>query len=423
MPDSSSPIPPPSGDENTPNPLHLEEDLWHLGEDFIESQEQDIAELAKEHPKLPSAPARGHVKTIGTKTALDTTDVPANSSHQKPKVKVLGSSQSSSPEKGFVAKKSVNDEELRTPLLKRKRREIEDQLQSIARSAELPEFPETNTREVKKTTLEKKKVVEHLTANTDLRNESQPLSEDPKTTESAFDDLSSHNDEPHTASVAQAESPVQEVSHPKENTNEALPTQERLGELLESPNHKPLATPKNPSFTKGEKLSLTALIAGIFAFAVFAVVSITNKIVLTEDDRKSPEFPLKGHIITIDKVTTSWRAPRSGGDSPDPVNVDDAFIPVATIKFSDDMSDSTVRLFFQNDEGAIVGDPTTMAVTGGQVVELAGTKGFEYLGGLNGYIDREIDAWHVIIAEVSASGAQTAVTKLPAIPISSHITE
>ncbi len=410
MSNSSSPTPSSPEGQNTPASNHLEEDLWDLGDDLFENEASTEEVKSREVAELPPAPERSRVKVIGEKT---TKPIPEGTNHptrKKTSVRLLGSS-SGSVEKGFVAKKSVDDEELKKPLSKRKTSEIQEELQNIARSTELPELPKVTV------TPPASKVVSPQT--------SPPIErEKPShTAEPALDSLPDLDDD--FLDSASNTSELDKASYKKSGHQQSTdPSKsERLGGLLETPSQKPLATPKNTSFTKGEKLSVIALIAGILALSAFAIVSMANQIILTEDNRKLPDFPIKSERITIDSVSTSWRAPRSSGDTPDPINVDDAFIPVASITFGEDTANSTVRLYFQNDKGVIVGDPTTRDITGGDVVELAGTKGFEYLGGLNGYIDREIEAWHVIIAEVPPSGSKTAVTEIATIPISSLITE
>ena len=115
------------------------------------------------------------------------------------------------------------------------------------------------------------------------------------------------------------------------------------------------------------------------------------------------DFPVKGDNVVIKKIKTYWRETDREKDIT--VQLNTKFIPAAEVmlKSSDEGS---LRFFFENPDGDLVGDPVTLTFSGGNFRETGGKKadihatgGFDDLGDYNEYLTEKVHFWHLIVWE------------------------
>jgi len=158
-----------------------------------------------------------------------------------------------------------------------------------------------------------------------------------------------------------------------------------------------------PKYSRTDILWLSGL-----GLALVGVMIIALRIFLADINTSSTDdvdFPVKGDKVVIKNIRTYWRETDREKDIT--VQLNTKFIPAAEVmlKSSDEGS---LRFFFENPEGDLVGDPITLTFSDGNFGETGETKadihatgGFEDLGDYNEYLTEKVHFWHLIVWEGS----------------------
>lgn len=151
------------------------------------------------------------------------------------------------------------------------------------------------------------------------------------------------------------------------------------------------------SMSKTERIGLISLLAvmiiGGGSFLMFSIYGLP-----TESERVAAnDFPIKGQLLEINDAVTYWRPPIIGGQTPEIFRRGTAFLPA--IKLHIGNKNAAVRVVFQNQDGELIGDVQTRAITAGQVIEIPATAGFDDAGMHAAYRTGESKPWTVHLSE------------------------
>lgn len=159
----------------------------------------------------------------------------------------------------------------------------------------------------------------------------------------------------------------------------------------------PVKPPTLPSFTKTERIALSALFGVLVLAAVMAISFFFNRVPTRPIIPEKPDFPISGKLIEIRSASTYWRKPITTGDNPETVRRGTAFIPV--LRLSLHAEPCAIRIFFRDQDGVVVGDAINRMVSGDQDIEIPATAGFDDIGMHAAYRTGEQLLWTVHILE------------------------
>ena len=156
-----------------------------------------------------------------------------------------------------------------------------------------------------------------------------------------------------------------------------------------------------PNYSRRDLIWLSALALAIAAVIIIALnLFFSNVNTSIADDA---DFPVRGENVVIKDIETYWRKANRKKDIGVQLNI--KFIPAAEVTLKSSGAGS-LRFFFQNPKGELVGDPVTRTFSGGRfedtgekTTDLHSTGGFEDLGDHNEYLTEKIDFWHLIVME------------------------
>ena len=157
-------------------------------------------------------------------------------------------------------------------------------------------------------------------------------------------------------------------------------------------------------FSGLEKVALILLgLLVIGGFAASATSLISPVLPFTPNEWQPTALPIKGESVTLQSVETAW-FPSERSSTDEALE----FLPLARITSSPDTPSSTVRVFVENSDGEIIGDPTNLVLEPGKAVTYKGSKGFEDSGALAAYRERILDPYYLVVMETSpgSSGAK-----------------
>ncbi|MCE2959145.1 MAG: hypothetical protein ACK46A_03695 [Akkermansiaceae bacterium] len=147
------------------------------------------------------------------------------------------------------------------------------------------------------------------------------------------------------------------------------------------------------SLTGLEKISLFAIVATFAISAVLAIIHFSKEIPIDSKISKIVKLPIEGKILTITTVETYWRKPNSQGESIDVVKRGAILIP--NIKMTASGKSGAIRIFFRDSDGTLVGDSTTLAISGTQDITISATDGFSDIGMHASYRTGEHPRWMI----------------------------
>ena len=167
---------------------------------------------------------------------------------------------------------------------------------------------------------------------------------------------------------------------------------------------------KRPSFSGLEKISLA-----VFGVIIIAIVSFVMMLFFrelpTDDPSFTADFPVQGTSLVIDDIETYWRKPDASKDRG--IKTDAVHIPAGMITLGKDSKSAALRIFFENDEGDLVGDPITLTISNGKFsrsgknsAEVYCTHGFSEIGDLPAYLTNQIEPWSLIVREGPSADAR-----------------
>ncbi len=164
---------------------------------------------------------------------------------------------------------------------------------------------------------------------------------------------------------------------------------------------------KTPGFSSTlsilEKTSLFAILAALIFTATLAVIHFNKDIPIGSEIFKKVSLPVEGKILSISAVETYWRKPNTEGENPDTVRRGVKLIP--SIKIQASGTSGAIRIFFRNDEGTLVGDSITLAITGTETPTISATDGFTEMSMHAAYRTGATARWMVQVLEGPAIDA------------------
>ncbi len=168
---------------------------------------------------------------------------------------------------------------------------------------------------------------------------------------------------------------------------------------------KPVA--ESPGFfatlSKLEKVSMFAIVGALLITAALAVIHFSQEIPVDSQISKKVSLPVEGKILTVSSVETYWREPVTQGENPDIVRRGIKLIPVIIIQATG--TSGAIRIFFRDSEGTLVGDSTTLAVSGNETLNISATDGFTDMGMHASYRTGENPRWMIQVLEGPAIDA------------------
>jgi|688.fasta_scaffold24822_9 hypothetical protein len=168
---------------------------------------------------------------------------------------------------------------------------------------------------------------------------------------------------------------------------------------VSSDNSQPAPTPPvdtrtfYASLTGLEKISLLAIVATFNISAVLAIIHFSKEIPIDSKISKIVKLPVEGKILTVTSVETYWRKPITQGESIDIVRRGAIVIP--SIKMTVSGKFGAIRIFFRDSDGTVVGDSSTLAISGTQDITISATDGFIDIGMHASYRTGEHPRWMI----------------------------
>lgn len=157
------------------------------------------------------------------------------------------------------------------------------------------------------------------------------------------------------------------------------------------------------SFTKVEKIGLTALFAILAVSATLTFLHFSSRVTTHPLIAEKLDLPLAGKLVTVSSVSTFWREPVTSGENADVVRRGTKLIPV--LKIGVDGKDSVIRVFFKNEDGLVIGDAITKEVKGKSTLIIPATAGFDDIGMHAAYRTGESGRWIIEVLESSSRNA------------------
>ncbi len=231
---------------------------------------------------------------------------------------------------------------------------------------------------------------------------------EPAPHEDAFGELESWDDlEPPSATHGGSESHLPMT--PSDGVTPVVPMAEEELTQVESPRAAPIFL--DWQLSRIEKIGLISLLilllgggGGMWVFSLKHLPTDLPQVAIND-------FPLHGKCLTIDAVTSYWRAPIRAGASLDKVRRGTQLLPVLEIKVGRGVA--ALRVLFRNQDRVVVGDAVTRTVSGAGALQIPATAGFDDLGMHAAYRAGESKPWTVEVLEApSDDTAGPAFTKL-----------
>jgi hypothetical protein len=245
----------------------------------------------------------------------------------------------------------------------------------------------------------------------------EPLLRSP-TPESSFDDLESWESVPANPGIVEPPADGVSAPTPPEYPLEPAAAVESLAEITPPSGTNEVKDEFSPvvrtsvvpdtlrthwRFSKTERAGLIGLLALLLA-AGGAILGFSMKHLPTETQRvQTNDFPIKGDYLTIDSATSYWRAPVTAGESPDTFRYGTRLLPV--LELTGNGGPAVIRVFFRNEDRAMVGDVVTRSVRDSGRWIIPATAGFDDFGMHAAYRTGEGKRWTIEVFEAPAESA------------------
>lgn len=158
---------------------------------------------------------------------------------------------------------------------------------------------------------------------------------------------------------------------------------------------------ESPNFLRGltavEKISMILIFASLAVTATLAVIHFSKEIPVDSEISKKVSLPVEGKMISVSAVETYWRSPNTQGENADIVRTGVKLIPVVKIQASG--KSGAIRIFFRDSDGSLVGDSTTLTISGKQSLTISATDGFTDMGMHASYRTGENARWMIQVLE------------------------
>lgn len=152
-----------------------------------------------------------------------------------------------------------------------------------------------------------------------------------------------------------------------------------------------------------ERFGLISLLVLILGGATAILVFSLNLLPTEPAKAKANDFPIKGGKFTVNSATSYWRAPVTGGPSPDMFRRGTRLLPVLELNVSG--GPGAVRVLFRNDDRSVVGDMVTRAIRDGSSLTIPATAGFDDPGMHAAYRTGESKPWTIEVFEAPSEDA------------------
>lgn len=195
------------------------------------------------------------------------------------------------------------------------------------------------------------------------------------------------------------------------DTRESFPNKEELSNetlenlLAENPpteDEFPAYQPINlktyySTLTTFEKISIVAVIVVIALGATFSIIHFSTTLPIKPFIADELDMPIKGKLVTVNSMETYWRKPKTTGENADIVRRDVVLIPCIRLKLNG--SSAAIRVFFRDEQKALIGDNISQSVSGSTNLELSATDGFKDLGLHAAYRAGDSGNWTIQVLE------------------------
>ena len=145
------------------------------------------------------------------------------------------------------------------------------------------------------------------------------------------------------------------------------------------------------TFSKLEKISLFAIASALIICSALAIIHFSKQIPAESEISKKVSLPVNGKILSVTSMETYWRSPDKQSDKDDIVQRGVILIP--TIKIQVSGSSGAIRVFFRDSDGSLVGDSTTLPISGKETLTISATDGFADMGMHASYRTGEDRPW------------------------------
>lgn len=153
------------------------------------------------------------------------------------------------------------------------------------------------------------------------------------------------------------------------------------------------------NLTHIERAGLALLVLLLIAMGGVFYFSTIRQIPAGSGRMDAKDFPIQGDKVEVVSATSYWRKPVTSGPNADTVQRETLLIPEA--QFTSRGGPATLRIYFRNEHGDLVGDALTRTVQGEEKLTLTATAGFDDLGKHAAYRTSESGRWTIEVLEAS----------------------
>lgn len=146
-----------------------------------------------------------------------------------------------------------------------------------------------------------------------------------------------------------------------------------------------------------EKTSMAAIVVALIITAALAIIHFNKEIPVRFEISEKVSLPVEGNILSVSAFETYWRKPVTQGENPDIVRRGVILIPTINMQVSG--KSGAIRVFFRDGEGNLVGDSTTLAISGEKSLTISATDGFSDKSMHASYRTGETSRWIIQILE------------------------
>lgn len=150
-----------------------------------------------------------------------------------------------------------------------------------------------------------------------------------------------------------------------------------------------------------ERIGLGTLLALLLIGGAVIFFNTIHRLPSGSQRLKANDFPVKGQHIVILAAYTYWRAPIFEGKNVETFRRGTQLLPV--VKLTSSGAPASIRVFFRNSDGEVIGDAVTRTLTPGPPLEVAATAGFEDVGMHAAYRTGQSKPWTVQVDEAPAA--------------------
>lgn len=140
-----------------------------------------------------------------------------------------------------------------------------------------------------------------------------------------------------------------------------------------------------------EKIAISSLFIALALGATLTVIHFSKTVPTRPLVAEKINYPVTGKIVEIKAASTYWRAPVTTGENTDIVRRDTKLIPILKLNLS--AKSGAIRVFFRDQDGVVIGDGISRAVSGETEVSIAATAGFDDLGMHTAYRTGDSRPW------------------------------